>query len=80
MNRKKTSSSVASDAARTLRDPNASQIQKKLAGSALSQVQKNNQTGKQMEQIASDALSSPKYSELTKKLAGSILSQSDRKR
>lgn len=80
MNNKKTSKPIASLASEILRDDNSSAIAKKLAGSALSQVNKENQTGSQMESIASKVLESSKYSEQTKSLAGSILSQSEKKR
>lgn len=80
MNKKKTSPKVASEAARTLTDKNASKIQKALAGSALSQVNKGNQTSKKMETVASKAGQSPKYNKTTKQLAGSVLSQSNKKR
>ena len=80
MNKKKTSSQIASQAAATLNDKNASTIAKSLAGSALSQVNKGNQTSSEMESKASKALQSPKYSEETKKLAGSIVSQSNKNR
>ncbi len=53
----------------------ASQIQKKLAGSALSQSDPNKQTGSEMEEIATQVLQSNKYSDTTKSLAGSVLSQ-----
>lgn len=79
-NRKKTSSSVASEAAKTLRDPSASSTAKKLAGSALSQHSTPNQTGTEMESFASKVLKSSKYSESTKELAASVLSQSNKKR
>jgi hypothetical protein len=80
MNNKKTSKPIASLASEILRDPNSSAIQKTLAGSALSQVNKGNQTGSEMESIASKVLGSTKYNEDTKSLAGSIVSQSDKKR
>jgi hypothetical protein len=80
MNNKKTSKPIASLASEILRDPNSSAIQKTLAGSALSQVNKGNQTGSEMESIASKVLDSNKYNDQTKSLAGSILSQSDKKR
>lgn len=80
MNNKKTSKPIASLASEILRDPNSSAIQKTLAGSALSQVNKGNQTGSAMESIASKVLGSTKYNEDTKSLAGSIVSQSDKKR
>lgn len=40
-NKKQTSKKKASDAAKVLTDPNASKIQKELAGSVLSQSDKN---------------------------------------
>ncbi|PMG06842.1 hypothetical protein BCT04_17320 [Vibrio breoganii] len=79
-NKKQSSNNVASKASEVLRDPNASSIQKKLAGSALSQSSTKNQTGKEMESTASKVLKSDKYSSTTKKLAGSVLSQSNKKR
>lgn len=79
-NTKKTSASVASQAALILKDPNASAIEKSLAGSALSQSSTNNQTGAHMEDIASQVLASPNYSEKTKTLAGSVLAQANKKR
>ncbi|ELE2995029.1 hypothetical protein RMF62_004408, partial [Escherichia coli] len=48
-NVKQTSENVASTAAKTLTDPNASAIQKSLAGSALSQRGTSNQTSGKME-------------------------------
>ena len=79
-NSKKTSQSVASIASEVLRDNASSIISKKLAASALSQVNKSNQTGSELEDMASKVLKSEKYSKKTKKLAGSILSQSNKKR
>ncbi|WP_145489701.1 hypothetical protein [Yersinia aleksiciae] len=79
-NTKKTSASVTSQAAQILKDPNASAIQKSLAGSALSQASTNNQTGSHMEDVASQVLANPKYSEQTKILAGSVLAQANKKR
>lgn len=79
-NKKVTSEKVASLAAQILTDKNSSDIAKKLAGSALSQATKGNETGSVMEDIASDVLKSKKYSETTKSLAASVLSQSNKKR
>ncbi|QNK33414.1 hypothetical protein HF675_04980 [Serratia sp. JUb9] len=79
-NKKQTSKSVASQASKVLRDPNASVTQKKLAASALSQAAAGKETGKAMEATASAALKSDKYSDLTKTFAGSVVSQSDKKR
>jgi hypothetical protein len=79
-NKKKTSKNVASLAAKILNDPNSSKIAKELAGSALSQVNRTNQTGSEMEDKASRVLKSNKYSEDTKSLAASVLSQSNKGR
>jgi hypothetical protein len=79
-NTKKTSIKIASLAADILNDSNASKIQKKLAGSALSQSQSGNQTGSELENVASKVLNSDKYSSKTKKLAASVLSQSNKNR
>jgi hypothetical protein len=80
MNTKKTSGSVATKASATLRSSSASDIAKQLAGSALSQANKGNQTSSKMEDIASKVLRSDKYSEQTKEFAGSVLSQSNKNR
>ncbi len=79
-NTKQTSKSVASKAAQTLNNPNASAIQKSLAGSALAQSSTNKQTGKAMEAKASAALENPRSADLTKSLAGTVVSQSNKKR
>ncbi|HAC6086963.1 TPA_asm: hypothetical protein G0A23_04945 [Salmonella enterica subsp. enterica serovar Enteritidis] len=79
-NVKQTSENVASTAAKTLTDPNASAIQKSLAGSALSQCGTSNQTSGKMEHKASSALDNPRSSELTKQLAASVLAQSNKGR
>lgn len=67
-------------ASQVLRSQQSSGIQKSLAGSVLSQVDKQKMTGSQMEDVASKVLKSEKYSDVTKSLAGSVLSQSDKKR
>jgi hypothetical protein len=79
-NKKQTSKDVASIAAETLNDQNASQIAKSLAGSVLSQFGNNNQTGSEMEDKAAAVIRSSKYNERTKTLAGSVLSQSNKER
>lgn len=79
-NKKVTSKSIASLAAKTLKDKNSSKTAKELAGSALSQKVKSHQTGAEMEDKASMVLKSNKYSEQTKKLAGSVLAQSNKGR
>lgn len=79
-NTKQTSGAIASLAAGTLQDANASQIQRRLAGSALAQSGTSKQTGAEMETIASKVLSSDKYAHDTKTLAASVLSQSNKAR
>ncbi|MFD3231710.1 hypothetical protein [Rahnella aceris] len=79
-NSKQTSKAVAAQAAKTLNDPNASAIQRSLAGSALSQSKTGKETGKAMEAKAATALENPRSSALTRQLAGSVVSQSDKNR
>ncbi|MFA3759483.1 hypothetical protein V1951_22020 [Yersinia sp. 2544 StPb PI] len=79
-NTKQTSGNVASVAAKTLNDPNASAIQKSLAGSALSQRGTPNQTSGEMEHKASVALDNPNSCALTKQLAASVLAQANKDR
>ena len=79
-NTKKTSKKVASLAAKTLNDPNASGIQKSLAGAALSQFGTGKQTGAEMEEKAARVLQSDKYATDTLALAGSVTSQANKKR
>lgn len=80
VNKKQTSSDIASLAGKTLANPNASDTAKKLAASALSQADKAKETGAGMEGLASKVLQSPKFSDDTKSLAASVLSQSDKDR
>lgn len=79
-NTKKTSDKLATLAAETLSNPNASAIAKSLAASALAQSGTDKQTGAQMEEKAGKALQSGKYSEDTKSLAASVLSQANKQR
>ncbi len=79
-NKKQTSPTISILASDVLRNPNASKIQKSLAGSALSQKGTTNQTGSKMEGIASKVLNSDKYNDTTKSLAGTVLSQSNKER
>ncbi|MEM0950278.1 hypothetical protein [Dinoroseobacter sp. S76] len=79
-NTKRTSREVASKAAATLSDPNASATAKSLAASALAQSGTGKQTGAAMEDRASKVLQSDKYSSDTKSLAGTVLSQSNKAR
>ena len=78
-NNKKTSSYIASEAAKILTNESASKTAKSLAASALAQSGNKKQTGARMEDLASTVLSSSKYSDKTKSLAGSVLSQSNKK-
>lgn len=80
MNKKQTSSEIASLASQTLRDKSASKIAKSLAASALAQTNTKKETGIDMETKASNVLKSSKYSDNTHSLAASILSQSDKQR
>jgi hypothetical protein len=80
MNKKKSSSEIASLASKTLTSNQSSATAKKLAGSVLSQTKSNNQTGVKMEQFAASVIKSTKYNSETKSLAGSVLSQSNKKR
>ncbi|MBE4090853.1 hypothetical protein HJ056_04465 [Vibrio parahaemolyticus] len=80
MNTNTTSKSVASKAARTLSNPNASKIQKSLATSAMAQASSSKQTCKDMETKASNVLQSNRYSDETKEFAASVLTQSNKKR
>lgn len=79
-NSKQTSNKVAKLASAVLRDPSSSAIQKKLAGSALSQTHSSKQTGNDMELEASRVLKSDKYNDTTKTLAASLVSQSNKER
>ena len=77
-NNKITSNKVASLAAQVLNDKQASQVSKQLAGSALSQKNKGNETSEKIEKIASKILDNPSSSALSKQLAGSVLAQSNK--
>ena len=79
-NTKATSPQVGTLAGRTLSDPNASAVQRSLAGSALAQRGTGKQTSAAVEQAASRALSGSRSADTTKTLAGSVVSQSNRKR
>ena len=80
MNTKRSSSKMASQAAKILNNKSASNIQKSLAGGVLSQRSPSKQTGDTMEDKASKVLRSDKYSETTKSLAASLVSQSNKER
>ncbi|WP_455826230.1 hypothetical protein [Pseudomonas graminis] len=79
-NVKKTSIKMATLAAETLSNPNASAIAKSLAASALAQSGTDKQTSAEMEEKAGKALQSGQYSEETKSLAASVLSQANKER
>lgn len=79
-NTKKTSDKMATLAAETLNNPNASAIARSLAASALAQSGTDKQASAQMEEKAGKTLQSDKYSEQTKALAASVLSQSNKER
>ena len=80
INKKATSPQVATKASDILRNPNSSATAKSLAGSALSQVQRTHQTGKEIEAKASAVLKSEKYNDLNKTIAGTLVSQSNKNR
>jgi hypothetical protein len=79
-NTKQSTPKVASLAAATLNDRNASKIAKSLAASVVAQTHTGKQTGAEMESKASKVLQSDKYSDDTKSLAASVLSQSNKER
>lgn len=78
MNKKLSSQEMVRQASETLRNPDASAIQKSLAGSVLSQAAKGKQTGAEMEKMASEVLRNDKYADATQSLAASVLSQSNK--
>ena len=80
MNSKRSSSTLASQAAKALSSKGTSVTQKALAASVLSQRNPHNQTGAAMEDKASQVLQSSKYSAQTKSFAASVLSQSNKSR
>jgi hypothetical protein len=79
-NNKRTSSKIASEASRTLRNPRASARAKSLAGSALSQRDPKKQTGKAMEGKAAKAVFGRGASASMRRTGGSVLSQSNKSR
>lgn len=80
MNYKSTTNKMATSAAKILNNSHSSNIQRKLAGSVLSQANTEKQSGSYMEDLASKVLSSQKYNQTTKSLAGSVVSQSNKER
>ncbi|MES4614115.1 MAG: hypothetical protein ACTH8P_15520 [Ewingella sp.] len=79
-NDKQSSQHVARLAAETLNNPKATELEKSLAGSVLSQASSKNQTGAEMEAIASKALKSASSSQVAKTLAGSVIAQANKAR
>lgn len=76
-NTNRTGKKVASLAGSTLSNPNASEEDKRLAGSALAQSRTAKSTSKTMETKASHVLRDEASSEKSKTLAGSLVSQSN---
>ena len=79
-NAKQTGQDVAALAARLLNNSSASEIQRKLAGAALTQSRTGKQTGAAMEDLAAKALADKRSAAETKKLAASLVSQSNKRR
>ena len=67
-------------ASSVLRDSGSSALARALAGSALSQVGTDKQTGAKMEHVVSAVLRGKQYSPDTKALAAALLSQSNKER
>ncbi|MDK7585097.1 hypothetical protein [Alcaligenes phenolicus] len=80
VNKKQTSSGVASLAGKTLGSSSASDVQKSMAGSVLRQSGTAAQTGKRIETKASSVMSNPRSAATTKTLAASAVSQANKKR
>lgn len=80
MNKKQTGKNISKKASEILKNNKSSAIQKKLAGSALSQTNTRKQTSKEMETVASKVLQGNKYNSDTKSLVGSVLAQANKKR
>ncbi|AKO45616.1 hypothetical protein [[Haemophilus] ducreyi] len=80
MSNKHSSKELGSLAAKILKDPNASKIEKELAGSVLSQTNTDKVTSKELESKASKVLTSEHCSDTVKSLAGSVLAQSKKSR
>lgn len=80
INSKQTSPKVASVAGQTLQNPNVSDLQRSLAGSALRQAGKPAQTGATTETRAARALDNTNSAKVTRTLAASVVSQSNKAR
>lgn len=74
-NKKKTSREVASIAGKILRSKSTKMNEKKLAGSALSQRNKNRETGLLLKALVSRTLKNEKEKLNLKRIAGSLLTQ-----
>ena len=77
---KKSSPRQASKAAKVLNDPKASDREKKLAGSVLSQARKGAETTPELADFAGRVLDNPSASDTAHSLAGSVLSQTPKKK
>jgi hypothetical protein len=71
-----TSEEMGTLASEVLKDPNSSSVEKKLAGSDLSLVNKDNDASNEIKSLAGKVLQDDNSSEKGKELAGSILGQS----
>ena len=71
----RTGDDIATLASKVLRDPNTTEHEKSLAGSAMSQADPDKETSKYMGSLASKILRNPDSSEIGKSLAGSVLTQ-----
>lgn len=79
-NQRKSSHKEASLASKTLQSASASDREKKLAASVLSQARPKAETSKEMADYAARVLENPKASETAQSLAGSVLSQTPHKK
>ncbi|MDQ0991463.1 hypothetical protein [Streptomyces sp. V3I7] len=70
----------ASEAARIMRDPNATEEERSVAASALSDVEKGHHTSKRVASEAGQLLPDEKISEDDRSVAGSDLSQTGRRK
>lgn len=82
MNNKKSSKEMEELALKILADKNATKVAKQLAGSVLAQYNTKKETGKDMEQIASEIMKDKEnsYDSETKSLAASVLAQCNKDR
>ena len=73
---KSTSESMMALAAKVLRDPRASRIQKSLAASALAERDASSKASAEAEREAARVLRGKRYAEVTRKLATSVMAKS----